>query len=99
MKRIAALLALCTLAACGWSEDEFSDEYLVAACDKLDECGVLTEDYSYEDCVATPGPEQECQDYDSKAAEACVEATNAVSCEDLLMEQGTEICEEVCSNL
>ena len=99
MKRIAALLALSTLAACGWSEEEFSEEYLVAACDKLDECEILTEVYSYEDCLATPGPEQECEDYDSKSAEACVEATHAVSCEDFLLAQGTEICDEVCSNL
>ncbi|MFH1464121.1 MAG: hypothetical protein ABIO70_07030 [Pseudomonadota bacterium] len=85
--------------------EEFVDDYTRALCRKLDDCGVLEAvGMTYEDCV-NPEPYEdtgepwECQDYDARAAQLCVEQITAASCDDYSSVLSSGPCTEFCSNL
>lgn len=84
--------------------EQFSDDMLQVSCDKMEECEFFTDYFTYDDCMAladqvdTGHYTWECQDYDSRAAQDCVVAWAAVSCDDFLTGTGLEVCDDVCSN-
>ncbi len=39
-----------------------------------------------------------CVRYDCEAADACVRATESLTCDDFMAGSGTEVCDEVCEN-
>ena len=104
MKRLPFLLALTALVGCGYDFDTFADDSLQATCDKMEECELFNDYFTYDDCMALGDVEDtgsevwECADYDSKAAKDCVTALTDVTCDDYSAGSGTEICNDVCSN-
>ena len=81
--------------------DDWGDDLLLAACDKMDHCDLFSQYFTYEDCLALgdkPDDGWECQDYDCDAGEACLAAYQTVSCDDFIAGNGLNVCEQVCSN-
>jgi hypothetical protein len=84
--------------------DAFVDDFLLAACGKLQECGLFNDQFTYEDCLALnfesdTGEPWVCQDYDCEVAATCIEQMEAVSCEEYIDGVGYPACEQYCSNL
>ena len=93
----------------GWREgnpsyDEFTEDMLLASCDKMQECEMLSEYFTYEDCLALgdrvdTGEEFVCEDYDVAAAIECLAAQQQASCEEFPTSgDWNAVCNEVCSN-
>lgn len=102
MNKISLVIAL-GLVACGGglTEEEFGQQVGEVTCDKLFECmGDTTLGFfgwtSVEDCYAAgettgtpPTGTSECANFDSAAAQACLDAWDAVTCEDMTGGTGT----------
>lgn len=104
MKRLPFVLALGALVGCGYDYDTFADEMLQTSCDKMQECELFNDYFTYDDCLALGDIEDtstdpwECADYDSGAAKECVDGWAAISCDDLLAGSTVDVCDTVCSN-
>ncbi len=95
--RTLFLVPLVTLIACGPSKEDFTEESIRVACDRLFECGGETAATALgyadaDDCVAqlsTAAEEAEasdtgtesCPNYSSSAASDCLDATEALACD------------------
>jgi hypothetical protein len=105
MKRLPFVLALGALVGC-YNYDTFADDYLVAICDKLEECEFFTDKYTKDDCLNPPEVEDTsgaepwvCEEFDADMAQACIDEIVAVSCEDYTSGAGFDSCKSYCSNL
>ena len=102
MKRLPFILALGALVGC-YDYDTFADDLLQTSCDKMQECEMFTDYFTYDDCLALGDIEDtstepwECADYDGGAAKDCVDEYAAIACEDLAS-GAPAICDSVCSN-
>jgi hypothetical protein len=118
MNKSTLALSAVLLAACGgMTEDQFSDNMMVASCDMVFECTSAEDievagDYWFfgadsTECQAilteasengeTEGTEEECV-FNADAASACVDETNAMSCEDFAAASYPAICLDVCGS-
>jgi hypothetical protein len=96
----------------GMSEDQFTDEMIGVTCDKVFECTTAEEIeavgwffgansaecealFEGAEVVEDTGATVEC-DFDSDAARTCVDAMEALSCEDWAAGTFPASCEEVC---
>ena len=77
--------------------ETFMGEYITAYCDALEACGYLTVYYGYDDCMASADL-LNCEDYDCHATGGCIDATETVSCGDLMDSDWSRPCRLVCSN-
>jgi len=84
--------------------ERFRDDMVQASCDKMEECDFFTEYFTYADCLALSDAQDtgysswDCSNYDSRAAQECVEAWENVSCDDFVTGTGLDVCDDVCSN-
>ena len=94
MKTNLLLLSSLIATGCGGgvSEDEFGEEFAKVYCAKMFECFDAMAGKMYDDEEAcrqamegddNPGDKTDDCDYDSKAADDCLDAFDAESCEDL----------------
>ena len=102
------LLVLSSLIATGCgggvSEDEFGEEAAKSICAKMFECldeSVVTKMYADEEACQEalssdydPGAKTDDCDYDSKAADDCLDAFDAMSCDDLKAGTMPSECDE-----
>jgi len=101
MKRLPILLALATLVGCGYDIDTYTEDVLQLTCDKMEECDMFSEYFTYDDCMTIADVEDsgvevlECEDYDSSAAQECTDLWADVSCDDFA---APAICADICSN-
>lgn len=106
MLRPALALALIPLAGC-YNYDKYTEEITTLTCDRMEECTYLDLfDMTMDECLtwATPvqdtaGAALECEEFDKDAAQACIDATTAATCDDLANGTGLSICESVCANM
>ena len=106
MKRFAIVAAMFA-AACGYSEDKFADEAAEATCAVIVNC-TESEYADVDACLAdSPGGDDDnepaCDDesgYDSDAAQACVDALNAIadSCPADPADFFPAVCADVCGD-
>ena len=79
--------------------DDFEDDLQQTVCDKVAECGMFSEHFTYEDCMA---PYEDdgwvCVDYDCEAADACDAGWAAIACDAIASGQAVDVCTAVCSN-
>ena len=99
MKRFAIVAAMFA-AACGYSEDKFADELAEAGCTYVVNCVEAAGFADVDACLAAGEDveveETECLNFDSDAAQACVEAYQAAA--DSCPEAGPSltVCGDVC---
>ncbi|MFH1465354.1 MAG: hypothetical protein ABIO70_13285 [Pseudomonadota bacterium] len=106
MKRLPFVLALGALVGCGYDFETFSDDFLIAVCDKLAECEVFTDDYTKDDCLNpeeiedTSGAEEwVCEEFDGDMAQTCIDNLTAATCDDYATVLTSSECTSYCSNL
>jgi len=102
MKRLPFVLAF-ALVGCGYDYETFADELQTTMCDKMQECEMFTDYFTYEDCTAEPAEDTSaeewvCEEYNSDAAKDCVDGWTTITCEDLTGGSTVDICADVCSN-
>jgi hypothetical protein len=98
-RALAFALGLGALTACGYTEEAYTADYRDAYCAKLDECGML-ETMSFADvdaCVTALTEVADasvavCVDFDADKAQACVDETEAASCENWTAPSCLEVC-------
>ena len=90
----------------GYDYDDFYADWIDVICHRYDNCGFLTSHFTLAECLAladrshrdTGGRPFQCRDWSCAAALACLGASQAASCDDLMANVGLEACGEVCSN-
>lgn len=95
-------LALLALTAC-YNEADYEADYTEAMCAKTFECydSAQQENLLWEDedaCVAERDEQETSEDceFDGNSAQACVEDTQALSCQDFYAGRWPTTCETVC---
>ena len=101
MKRTPLFLALVTLFACGYSEDDYVEDYIDVACGLWDECGLYSEYFTREMCesiedtvYADTGGTWECT-FNADVAQDCIAAWEELTCDDLQAGNLPSICYQV----
>ena len=85
MKKFMGIIALSTLAACGYSEDSFSDDLASAYCAWAVECYSTELNYADEAaCLAAYSGVDAEGDYDASQAKTCVSDVEALTCSDAM---------------
>ncbi len=97
----------------GMTEDEFADEFIVATCDKMFECTSAEEIEAAGAFWVFGADSEECQgifadaeavedtgstcEFDSSAAQECLDAYNSMSCEDAADGTTPDACNNICA--
>jgi hypothetical protein len=109
MRASLLLLPFLLLTACTPSKEKFARQSAELTCEKLDEClgseALTLLGYTdVDDCKQQAGDEaeesaaddEECTDYDGKAASSCLKDLEATSCDDLMNGVFPDSCMDVC---
>ena len=91
------LAALTLVTGCGYAFEDYEADMSEAMCTRLEDCEYLQlfgQDYAT--CVDSYITGVECDTYEKKAAEECVAAIDAATCEDLVDGVGLGVCATVC---
>lgn len=96
------LLLTSITTACGPGWATFQEDAVVASCERMEDCGLLTDiGETMETCIegrmaaVEPG-EDACPAYDPQQADACLDALETIDCAALKAGTGLDACSLVC---
>jgi len=95
-----SVLLLLALAGC-MDQERFEQRYAASSCDLFADCEVMdTQGFATrEQCEAgATAIADDCPEFDSKAARACVAAIEAMDCSALLVTSQPGVCGRVCTD-
>jgi len=93
------LLLLLTLAGC-MTQERFEKRYAASSCELFADCEVLDLQgfATHRECETTTDVTDECDDFDSKAAQACISGIEAMDCSALFAGSQPNACDRVCKD-